>query len=316
MRAVGEQLSKEGVDKFAQSFDKLFAVIAAKRQALEADMPNRQSLSLGHKMQDHVDETLTVLERDDFSRRLWSKDPSLWKAEPERQALIADRRLVDDGRDDVAHRELTARQTRSSRPGSHVVLLGMGGSSLAPEVLPEGVWRRADAPDLIVLDSTDPAAIRSVGRKIDPGQTLFLVSSKSGTTTETRLLAQFFADKVRAYKGDRAGENFLAITDPGTPLEALSREMGFRRVFPGPADVGGRFSALTISDLVRLRSSAWISRHCWQRDQDDACVRARVKAADNPGLVLGVVLGELWKAGRDKLTFRHVAITGELGLLG
>lgn len=306
-RAVGEELSKDGVKKFAQSFDKLFSVIAAKRQALEAEMPNRFTVSLGHKLQDHVDETLAVLERGDFSRRLWSKDASLWSAEPERQAMIADRLGWLTMAETMLERtgELTAFADEIKQAGfKHVVLLGMGGSSLAPEVYGHVFGVAPDAPDLIVLDSTDPATIRSVGRKIDPGQTLFLVSSKSGTTTETRTLFQFFADKVRAYKGDRMGENFVAITDPGTPLDALAREAGFRRVFPGPADVGGRFSALTYFGLAPaaligvdvkalLASAIKMMRACGPE----------VKAADNPGLYLGVVLGELWKAGCDKLTF-------------
>jgi len=307
MRAVGEQLSAEGVDKFAQSFDKLFAVIAAKRQMLAAEMPNRQSLSLGREIRDQARETLDVLERTGFSRRLWAKDASLWKAEPERQLLVANRLGWLTIAEAMSERsgELAAFADEIKQVGfKHVALLGMGGSSLAPQVYREVFGVAPDWPDLIVLDSTDPATIRSVGRKIDPARTLFLVSSKSGTTTETLSLFQFFAEKVRAFKGDRAGGNFVAITDPGTPFEAIAHEAGFRRVFPGPVDVGGRFSALTYFGLVPaaligvdvkalLESAIKIARACGPE----------VKAAHNPGLLLGVTLGKLWKAGRDKLTF-------------
>ena len=307
MRTVGEQLSEEGVQKFAQSFDKLFAVIAARRQALVAEMPNRQLLSLGYEIQDHVRETLDVLERNDFSRRLWAKDASLWKAEPEHQALIANRLGWLTTAETMLERvdELTAFADEIKQAGfKQVVLLGMGGSSLAPEVYREVLGVAPDFPDLIVLDSTDPATIRSVGRKIDLGRTLFLVSSKSGTTTETLSLFQFFAAKARAVKGERAGENFIAITDPGTPLDKLAREAGFRRVFPGPADVGGRFSALTTFGLVPaaligvdvqalLEGAIRMARACGPE----------VKVAENPGCLLGVALGELWKAGHDKLSF-------------
>ncbi len=307
MRAVGEQLSVEGVDKFAQSFDKLFAVIAAKQRALAAEMPNRLSLSLGREIQGHARETLDVLERNDFSRRLWAKDAGLWKAEPERQALIANRLgwlTIAEAMSERSGELATFAEEIKQAGFKHVVLLGMGGSSLSPQVYREVFGVAPDWPDLIVLDSTDPATIRSVGRKIDPARTLFLVSSKSGTTTETLSLLKFFAEKVRAFKGDRAGENFVAITDPGTRLETLAREAGFRRVFPGPVDVGGRFSALTYFGLVPaaligvdvealLQSAIKMARACGPE----------VKAADNPGLLLGAALGELWKAGRDKLTF-------------
>jgi transaldolase/glucose-6-phosphate isomerase len=307
MRAVGEQLSKEGVDKFAQSFDKLFAVIAARRQTLAAEMPNCQSLSMSHETQDHIQETLGVLEHDDFARRLWAKDASLWKAEPERQALIANRLGWLTMAETMLERanELTAFANEIKQAGfKQVVLLGMGGSSLAPEVYREVLGVAPDFPDLIVLDSTDPATIRSVGRKIDLGRTLFLVSSESGTTTETLSLFQFFAAKARAVKGERAGENFIAITAPGSPLDKLAREASFRRVFPGPADVGGRFSALTTFGLVPAALIGVDIQALLEGTIRMACVCGpEVKVAENPGFLLGVALGELWKAGRDKLSF-------------
>jgi len=307
MCTVGEQLSVEGVSKFAQSFDKLFTVIAAKRQALAADMPNRQALSLSNEIHAHVDETLDVLEHKNFSRRLWAKDASLWKADPEHQALIANRLGWLTIADTMLGRvgELTTFADEIKQAGfKYIVLLGMGGSSLAPEVYREVFGIAADSPDLIVLDSTDPATILKVGRKVDPARTLFLVSSKSGGTTETLSLYKRFAEKVRAVKGERAGENFIAITDPGTSLEKLAHETGFRRVFSAPEDVGGRFSALTYFGLVPaaligvdvetlLERAIKMARACGPE----------LKLVDNPGVFLGVALGELWKLGRDKLTF-------------
>jgi len=307
MRTVGEQLSVEGVSKFAQSFDKLFAVIAAKRQALAADMPNRQSLALGDEIHAHVDETLDVLERKNFVRRLWAKDASLWKADPQHQALIADRlgwlTVAEAMLDHVG--DLTAFADEVRRAGfKHVVLLGMGGSSLAPEVYCEVFGVAPDSPGLIVLDSTNPATVLKVGRKIDLGRTLFLVSSKSGGTTETMSLYRHFAEKVRALKGDRAGESFVAITDPGTSLEKLAHERGFRRVFSAPEDIGGRFSALTYFGLVPAALIGVDVKTLLERaiKMARAC-GPEVKLAHNPGVFLGVALGELWKLGRDKLTF-------------
>jgi transaldolase/glucose-6-phosphate isomerase len=307
MRVVGEQLSVEGVNKFAQSFDKLFTVIAAKRQALAADMPNRQALSLSNEIHAHVDETLDVLEHKNFSRRLWAKDGSLWKEEPEHQTLIANRlgwlTIAETMLERVG--ELIAFADEVKQAGfKQVVLLGMGGSSLAPEVYRDVLGIAADLPELIVLDSTDPATILRVGRKIDPARTLFLVSSKSGGTTETLSFYKHFAEKVRAVKGERAGENFIAITDPGTPLERLAHETGFRRVFSAPEDVGGRFSALTYFGLAPAALIGVDVKTLLERaiKMARAC-GPEVKLADNPGVFLGVALGELWKLGRDKLTF-------------
>jgi len=161
-----------------------------------------------------------------------------------------------------------------------------------------------DSPGLIVLDSTNPATVLKVGRKIDVGRTLFLVSSKSGGTTETMSLYRHFAEKVRALKGDRAGENFVAITDPGTSLEKLAHETGFRRVCSAPEDVGGRFSALTYFGLVPAALIGVDVKILLERaiKMARAC-GPEVKLAHNPGIFLGVALGELWKLGRDKLTF-------------
>ena len=183
------------------------------------------------------------------------------------------------------------------------VLLGMGGSSLAPEVFQRTFGPAPGHPDLVVLDTTDPAAILAVERDLDLARTLFIVSSKSGTTTETSALCRYFFDKVRAVKGPRAGENFVAITDPGTPLERLAAENGFRRCFLNAADIGGRYSALSYFGLV----PAAVLGIDVERLLDGAEALAQASAsrtapADNPGVWLGAILGELAKAGRDKVT--------------
>jgi len=131
----------------------------------------------------------------------------------------------------------------------HVVLLGMGGSSLAPEVFQRTFGNRPGYPLLIVLDSTHPAAVKSVEAKIDLAHTLFLVSSKSGTTTETNSFFFYFWDKMRKLKSE-PGAHFVAITDPGTPLERLANDRRFRAIFSAPEEVGGRYSALTVFGLV------------------------------------------------------------------
>ncbi len=300
MRAVGEQLSAEGVEKFAQSFDKLFAVLAAKRESLAL---NLQTLSLG-KFDARVSETLAALGKQDFARRLWAKDASLWRPEPERHQAIVDRLgwlTIAEAMLGKAD-ELAAFAGEIKRQGyRHVVLLGMGGSSLAPEVYREVCGVAPGYPDLIVLDSTDPATIRAATRKIDPAHALFIVSSKSGGTIETTSFFKYFEAKVRRVKGERAHENFVVITDPGTTLDQEAHSAGFR-VFSGPADVGGRFSALTYFGLVPAALIGLDVKKLLERaiKMMRAC---GPEAKDNPGVALGVALGELCRAGCDKLTF-------------
>ena len=186
----------------------------------------------------------------------------------------------------------------------HVVVLGMGGSSLCPEVLRSSFGSGPGFPELMVLDSTVPAAVERVARGIDPARTLFIVSSKSGTTTEPLSFLKYFHEVVAGAVGRGAGASFAAITDPGTPLESLAGEMGFRRIFSAAADVGGRYSALTHFGVVPaaligldirklLKSGESMARSC----APDAAIE------ENPGALLGAELGGWYGEGRDKLTF-------------
>jgi transaldolase/glucose-6-phosphate isomerase len=185
----------------------------------------------------------------------------------------------------------------------HVVLLGMGGSSLAPEVFQRTFGNAPGFPELIVLDSTHPGAVRNVEAKIDLGRSLFLVSSKSGTTTETNSFFFYFWDKLKQLKPE-PGEHFVAITDPGTPLQRLAAERNFRATFNAPEEVGGRYSALTVfglvpAALIGVDVGALLAR---ARRMSDACAAA-VPEERNPALALGAALGELTLAKRDKVTF-------------
>jgi hypothetical protein len=183
-------------------------------------------------------------------------------------------------------------------------LLGMGGSSLCPEVFATIFGAAESCLNLLVLDTTDPGAILSTEAGIDPSRTLFLVSSKSGTTVETLSLYRYFRDRIRALGSGDAGRQFVAITDPGSSLEDLARTDGFRRTFLNPPDIGGRYSALSFfgllpaallgMDLPRLldRASRMVS----------SCGPG-IRPQANPGLLLGAILGEAARAGRDKLTF-------------
>ncbi len=254
--------------------------------------------------QDRVEGRLRAWQGMGFSRRLWARDPTLWSAGPVPE--LADRlgwltlpEAMRERLDDLVDfaREVAEAATR------HVVLLGMGGSSMAPEVFQHTFAPAAGAPGLVVLDSTHPAAVRLIESQIDLERTLFVVSSKSGTTTETLSLFRYFWRRVSQTEA-RPGDRFVAITDPGTPLEELARERAFRRTFLGPADVGGRYSALSVFGLVpaaligvdvrRLLDRAeWMAAECGPT----------VPEPVSPGLVLGAALGELALAGRDKVTF-------------
>jgi transaldolase/glucose-6-phosphate isomerase len=242
-------------------------------------------------------------ERGALAARLWKKDPSLWStAKP---ADIAGRlgwlSLPLDMHEKIGAIESFAYDVR--REGvRHAVLLGMGGSSLAAEVFQATQGTRKGYAELIVLDSTHPDAVRAVEHRIDPLHTHFLVSSKSGSTIETLSFFHYFWDKLQAL-GEIPGRRFVAITDPGTPLEALARRRGFREVFHAPVDVGGRFSGLAVFGLVpaaligvdihRVLDGSWAMM--------DSSV-ALASGPENPALFLGATLGELAQAGRDKLS--------------
>ena len=304
--AVARRLEEEGVKAFADSFDALFACIQAKRDLLRSGLLERQAAAL-HGAADQVEATLADLEGRRAAARIWARDPALWKAEADHQAVI--RRslgwltVAETMREQLD--ELTAFAREVVQAGfRHVLLLGMGGSSLCPEVLALTFGPAPGFPRLVVLDTTDPTSIRAVEAELDLPRTLFIVASKSGTTPEAQAFHQYFFAKARAASGERVGGQFVAITDPGTPLEAAARAQGFRRVFLNPPDIGGRYSALSYFGLVPaallgLDLTALLER---AERMAQACVSC-VPTRENPGLWLGAILGSLARRGRDKLTF-------------
>src|SRR5262245_6171134 len=177
-------------------------------------------------------------------RRLWRGDASLWTGADEARWL-GWLHVVGRMRDEIPRLGKLAADVRAAG-FAHVVLLGMGGSSLCPEVLRRTFGPVSGWPDLLVLDSTVPARVRSIDQRIDPARTLFVVSSKSGTTVEPNVFMEYFLARVRSAVGaEAAGSHFVAITDPGTELEAKARRERFRAVLPGEPAIGGRYSALS-----------------------------------------------------------------------
>jgi len=192
-------------------------------------------------------------QRAAFAAGLWRRDPTLWSDEAAHQQVAA-RRLGWLGlpaamRGELADLVAFAAEVRAEG-FTHAVLLGMGGSSLAPEVMRRMLGVCPGCLELTVLDNTSPAAVRAVAAAHDPAHTLFVVSSKSGGTIEVAAFERYFFEWSRAARGDAAGAAFVAITDPGSPLEKLAQERGYRRVFLNPPDVGGRYSALSLFGLV------------------------------------------------------------------
>ena len=246
---------------------------------------------------------LAKLEAKDVVGRVWRKDHTVWKPEP---TEIEDRlgwlTVARDMRGEVSALEGFAQEVREAGY-RHVVLLGIGGSSLGPEVL-RGVFGPVEGyPQLIVLDSTVPAVVRSVSETVEPGRTLFLVSSKSGSTIEPNCLYAHFRAVVEQARGQQAGEHFVAITDAGTVLEKLASDAGFRRTFLNPTDIGGRYSVLSYFGLVPGALLGIDTRTLLERAETMAqeCGPDR-PASKNPGAWLGAAMAQMVSEGRDKLT--------------
>ena len=280
-------------------------------------MADRQRFDLGDYA-GAVRGRLRAMEADQFGARLWRGDASLWTADPEAQKGIRNAlgwlRVADKMEEGLADLGRFVAEVRAAEC-RQVVHMGMGGSSLAPLVFQRTFPVGKAALPLTVLDTTDPATIRAVERLIPLADTLFIVASKSGTTAEPLAFGEYFYAKLQALKGARAGENFVAITDPGTPLVATGTERGYRRVFLNFADIGGRYSALSYFGLVPaalmgVDVAGVLDR---ARRMAQACAPS-VPAADNPGVGLGAVLGELARRGRDKVTLIVSEPVAALGL--
>jgi transaldolase/glucose-6-phosphate isomerase len=254
-----------------------------------------------------VEQRLARWQAERFGERLWQKDPTLWTSDP-RTPEIADRLgwldLPAAMRPRVA--ALQALGTEARAEGTRdAVVLGMGGSSLAPEVFARTFGPAPGHPRLTVLDSTHPVAVAGLAARLDLARTLFVVSSKSGTTTEMLSFFYLFWDRAgQSAPPAGRGRHFVAVTDPGTPLARLAQERRFRALVEAPPDVGGRYSALTPFGLVPAGLLGVDLADLLERGREMAeeC-GGEVAAADNPGLRLGAALGELTLAGRDKVTF-------------
>jgi transaldolase/glucose-6-phosphate isomerase len=317
LKQVTQQLQDEGVQAFEDSFRNLMGTISSKQAAISTGILDRQTATLG-SYTEAVKEAIARAEKEQWIRRIWRKDASLWKDDEAHQNIIrnglgwvtvVDQMVVQAG-------ELSAFSDRVRNDGfTHVLLLGMGGSSLGPEAFRRIFGKVEGFPELHVLDSTDPLTVKSFEESVDLPHTLFIVSSKSGTTTEPLMFYKYFFNRMREIKGDRAGENFIAITDPGTLMEAMAKGDGFRRIFLNPPDIGGRYSVLSYFGMVPAALQGFDFKCLLDRADTitHACAHF-VPTADNPAARLGAVLGTLAVAGRDKLTLSTSSEIASRGL--
>lgn len=313
MKALGidydgatQTLQDDGVSAFAEAFTQLLQTLEAKQEAILSKQVSPMSLNLGG-YQNPVEVRLKAWNAADVQRRIWEQDGTVWVADPQKAAETPEltNRLgwLTIGETMVAQAEELTNFAQAIKAADFnaVVLLGMGGSSLAPEVFMT-VFGADNGLPLTVLDSTNPDQVLAVSNTLaDVARTLFIVSSKSGGTLETLSFYKYFYELVGQQK-DNPGENFVAITDPGSKLEALANEKGFRRIFASPPDVGGRYSALTYFGLVPA-ALVGVDVQKLLRRANSMATACRSHVTHNPGLQLGAIMGELALAGRDKMTF-------------
>ncbi|MBN2004595.1 MAG: bifunctional transaldolase/phosoglucose isomerase [Anaerolineae bacterium] len=300
---VMQQLQDAGVAQFVKAFENLLGSVAQKRASFIPALPQME-WNLG-AYQAAVEQTRSDLQDRSIAQRIWNHDHTVWKPNPQE---ITNRlgwlHIADAMQARIA--ELTALADAVRAGGyTHALLLGMGGSSLAPEVFRKTFGVKPGYLDLAVLDSTDPGAVQKVAEQLDPAKTLFIVSTKSGGTVETFSFLKFFYNHVAEALGqEKAGQHFIAITDPGSGLTKVAEQLGFRATILNDPNIGGRYSALSCfglapaallgMDLTALLLSAQAMAE-----------RCKAGAATNDGLRLGAILGTLAgvSPARDKVTF-------------
>ncbi|GAC1621169.1 MAG: bifunctional transaldolase/phosoglucose isomerase [Vulcanimicrobiaceae bacterium] len=300
---VTQQLQNDGVASFSESYNAMLAAIGSKRSALAG---GRDRVDLGADAAARDAAALARLDASEFLAKMWKHDPAPWSTEPHHAAIITKALgWLDFPRtvlENVA--DIGAFAVEMAKLHTHVVVLGMGGSSLAPDVLRETFGTVPNYPTLHVLDSSDPGQVRALEAKLDLSRTLFVVASKSGSTIEPEAFFRYFYERVqKAVGSQQAGAHFVAITDPDTQLAREATDAGFARVFINDPDIGGRYSALSYfgmipAALVGYDVKTILDRGIGMLDANDRSVTP----SQAPGVRLGTAIATLAKAGRDKLT--------------
>ncbi len=317
LQAVTQQLEDEGIEKFIKPFDQLMETLEARRAHVLSQIVPEQVRSLGnHEVA--VQERIDRLEKQGTVRDLWRKNAQLWKNDPENQEIIRNALGWLHVAETMLNRIGKLKQFAADVQAAgfrHVLHMGMGGSSLAPLVFQRTFTPTSEGLPLTILDTTDPQTIAQIEQQIPLDETLFIVASKSGTTAEPLAFADYFYAKVQANNGSRAGENFVAITDPGTKLVELAEKRNFRHTFLNFEDIGGRYSALSYFGMVPAALMGISVETLLRRavDMETLCAGS-VPSQENPGLVLGALLGELALKGHDKVTFLAPPALSALGM--
>jgi len=308
---ITAELVEDGVKLFADAADKLYGAVAHKRAVVLGTGLDRQQMSLADGIGKAVDKAAEEWRASAKVRRLWQRDNSVWTGQDEDKWLGW---LTSPAVADIADYEDFAKRVKGQK-FSDAVVLGMGGSSLGPEVLARTFAKKSGFPKLHVLDSTDPAQVRHLEQKIDVARTLFIVSSKSGGTTEPNAMKDyFFARVAEAIGADQAGHRFIAVTDPGSSLEKAAKKLGYARVFYGDPTIGGRYSVLSPFGLVPAATAGISVRGLIQHAR--AMARScgpDVPPAENPGVKLGLAIGLAGLEGRDKVTIVSSAAVADFG---
>jgi len=299
---VTDDLLADGLKKFVEPFTKLLKAVERRSREANRARINTQTHALPAALSADLALRLQQWDAEGGTRRLFAGDAALWSGQDEAH-WIGWLGVVEAELDDLG--PLHALRDEVKKEGfTHAVLLGMGGSSLCPEVFKETFGRLPGFPELFVLDSTDPAQVKAVEEKVDLAKTLFIVSSKSGSTLEPNIFKAYFFDRVKQVLGaEEAGSRFIAVTDPGSNLEKEAKADGFRHTFPGLTTIGGRYSALSNFGMVPAAVMGLEVEHLLDEAERMlvACAPG-VPAAENPGLVLGTILGLAAQKGIDKLT--------------
>ncbi|WP_310397993.1 bifunctional transaldolase/phosoglucose isomerase [Hymenobacter sp.] len=317
LEELTNHLEADGAQKFNEPFGKLLLSLDLKRkQALKQGVAPATMRLGGY--QAAVDAKIQELNDKQFTEGFWQKKAALWVADEAGQQSIRSfmgwLRVAETMVGAVPEIEQFVHEVKAAG-FRHVVVMGMGGSTMAPIVFKAAFAQGAAGLPLSVLDTTDPGTVRQIEAAVPLAETLFIVASKSGTTAEPLAFGDYFYAKLKELKGDRAGENFVAITDPGSRFVAAATAQGYRRIFLNFPDVGGRFSALSYFGLVPAALYGLPIGELLERAirMMRAC-GAYGPVAHNPGLDLGAALGVLAPLGRDKLTLVVPEALADLGL--
>jgi len=302
MKKVTDDLVTQAVKLFAEPFDKLLNAVDAKCKFVSQGEVDAQTFTLPENIGAAFSEAMDDWKMGGKVRRLWGRDASLWTGSDESNWLG----WLGITEDQLAHKQHLEEVAKDVKAAGfkYALLLGMGGSSLCPEVLKMTFGKIDGAPEMFVLDSTDPAQVKAIESKVDLANTVFIVSSKSGTTLEPNIFKQYFYDRVEKTLGaGKAGSRFIAVTDPGSKFEQVAHADGFRHIFHGDPSIGGRYSALSDFGMVPAAVMGIDALRFLDRADVMAIACSSCLPLDkNPGVQLGLVLGVAAKAGRDKVT--------------